>query len=224
MTVATDIPVEKVQALLEALQSNQAVEAGQLLDELTQIRESEIYHQVSQLTHDLHETLDHLEDDQLLMQTKHDIPDAAERLQYVISTTEEASAKTLDKAEEAIQSLEKLEAILASERVNQEEQTDCVALLHQQLTEIMLAQSFQDLTGQVLNRVILVISSLEQSLIELIEKSGRDYHAIPDRVADADGQKADEMKGVGPNVTQKSKQDIVSSQEDIDDLLSDLGI
>lgn len=224
MTVATDIPVEKVQALLEALQSNQAVEAGQLLDELTQIRESEIYHQVSQLTHDLHETLDHLEDDQLLMQTKHDIPDAAERLQYVISTTEEASAKTLDKAEEAVQSLEKLETLLSHDEVNKDELTVQVALLHQQLTEIMLAQSFQDLTGQVLNRVILVISSLEQSLIELIEKSGRDYHAIPEREADVDGQKADEMKGVGPNVTQKSKQDIVSSQEDIDDLLSDLGI
>ena len=99
-----------------------------------------------------------------------------------------------------------------------------ITKISENLTNIMLAQSFQDLTGQVLNRVILVISSLEQSLIQLIEHSGHEYDLIPDRVQSEEDKKAKEMIGVGPNVTQKSKKDSVETQEDIDDLLSGLGI
>lgn len=223
MTLSTQMDIHQAQALVEALQENNQVKAGEILDELTQMREFEIYQHVSELTANLHQTLDHLDDNTLLLQTKHDIPDATERLEYVIQTTEEASGKTLDTAEQALQSLEILQQLIQSEFDVDKLQRE-LNQIHKSLTEIMLAQSFQDLTGQVLNRVIFVITSLEQSLIQLIDNSRHDYHAIPEREDDVKGQKSDEMKGVGPNVTQKSKQDIVETQEDIDDLLSNLGI
>ncbi|WP_269471152.1 protein phosphatase CheZ [Thiomicrorhabdus aquaedulcis] len=96
--------------------------------------------------------------------------------------------------------------------------------MQNELTTIMLAQSFQDLTGQVLNRVILIISSLEQSLVDLISRSGHDYNAIPARVETLEQQQKNQAQGIGPNVTQASKTDSAGSQDDVDDLLSQLGI
>lgn len=223
MTFATQIDIKQVELLLEALQSDNQQQAGAILDELTQIREAELYQQLETLSANLHQTLDELDDHTLLMQTKHDIPDATERLEYVLKTTEEASNNTLDIAEQALQCLEvalnKLHLSDVEDKAEVLKELDKVA---SNLTNIMLAQSYQDLTGQVLNRVILVISSIEQSLIQLIDLSGHDYHAIPDR--EVSDEQSEYMKGVGPNVTQKAKKDIVESQEDIDDLLSDLGI
>ncbi len=222
MTTA-QIDIDKVKSLLEALEQDNQDLASELLDELTRLRESELYQQLSDLTNNLHQTLDELDDHTLLMQTKHDIPDAAERLEYVIRTTEEASNSTIDKAEEALQSLEKMQDQLPAELLD-DDLSDALSLAKHNLTEIMLAQSYQDLTGQVLNRVIYVIGSLEQSLIQLIENSNYDYHAIPDREKSEADMKAEEMRGMGPNVTQSSKKDVVESQDDVDSLLDDLGI
>ena len=226
MTFSTMIDVEAVKALLASLEAGENDKAASQLDELTQVRESELYQQLSLLTENLHQTLDGLSDQNLLIQTKHDLPDATERLDYVILTTEEASNKTLELAEKSmniVASLEdELESLLPKESLTKV--SDKFGDLGAELQNIMLAQSFQDLTGQVLNRVALIISSLEQSLIHLIDQSSHDYDAIPARDSTADENREAEMKGIGPNVTTKSKQDSAQSQDDVDDLLADLGI
>ena len=222
----SQITLQQAKALVTALEQNNQQEASNLIGEMTQIHESELFQKLSALTENLHLTLDQIDDSALLMQTKHDIPDAAERLEYVIQTTEQASNQTLDTAEEALQHLELIQMLL-KENISSDDLDNIkleITKISENLTNIMLAQSFQDLTGQVLNRVILVISSLEQSLIQLIEHSGHEYDLIPDRVQSEEDKKAKEMIGVGPNVTQKSKKDSVETQEDIDDLLSGLGI
>ncbi len=224
MTCSTQIDIEVVQALLTALQEDNQEQAVELLDNLTQLRESELYQRLSGLTNNLHDTLDELVDNQLLLQTKHDIPDVAERLEYVLSSTEEGCAKTLASTEKAMDLSESIGELIQGS-LNDEKQKliqDLLSELNTELTNILLAQSFQDLTGQVLNRVALTISSLEQSLIQLISESRHDYDAIPDRTESE--QKSAEMKGIGPNVTQKSKQDSIDSQSDVDDLLGELGI
>ena len=226
MTFSTKIDVEAVKALLASLEAGENDKAASQLDELTQVRESELYQQVSLLTENLHQTLDGLSDQDLLLQTKHDLPDAAERLDYVILTTEEASNKTLELAERSmniVASIEdELEVLLPQESMTKI--SGKFSDLGTELQNIMLAQSFQDLTGQVLNRVALIISSLEQGLLHLIDQSSHDYDAIPARDSTADESREAEMKGIGPNVTSKSKQDSAQSQDDVDDLLADLGI
>ncbi|WP_269471151.1 protein phosphatase CheZ [Thiomicrorhabdus aquaedulcis] len=113
MSGATQINPALVQALLNALNAQDTERSSELLDEITQLRTSELYQQLSHLTQNLHKTLDDLNhDDSLLIQTKHDIPDATERLQYVISATEDASNTTLNSAEQALSSLENLEESL----------------------------------------------------------------------------------------------------------------
>lgn len=222
MAVSNQIGLQQAKQLVEALENQDSELAANIVDEMTQIRENELFQQLNTLTSNLHLTLNEIDDDSLLMQTKHDIPDATERLEYVIQKTEQASNQTLDTAEQALQSVETINNMLQSGEPQDIESE--LSKISESLTEIMLAQSYQDLTGQVLNRVILVISSLEHSLIELIEKAGHDYDSIPERLVSEDKQKSQEMDGIGPNVTKNAKNDIVESQDDIDDLLSDLGI
>ena len=80
----------------------------------------------------------------------------------------------------------------------------------------MTAQSFQDLTGQVLNRVIILVSSLEQSLQDLISSAGIDIEAMDIEITDEEKKQA-EQKGLGPDIKK-------SNQNDIGDLLGELGI
>ncbi|MEA3405361.1 MAG: protein phosphatase CheZ [Pseudomonadota bacterium] len=227
MTFATQIDKQLVQDLLNAIENDQTDQARSLLDELTQLRESELYQQLNQLTQNLHHTLDDLDcDAPVLLHTKHDLPDVTERLQYVIEETQKASEQTLTSTEAVLGLLDQVSQILSNDS-STEALTLAKTTIDQacsELTNIMMAQSFQDLTGQVLNRVIYVMTDLEESLKALIERSKFDYHAIPERVQTDEQRRAEEARGLGPNVTDKSKQDTVSSQDDVDDLLSDLGI
>ncbi|WP_373020373.1 protein phosphatase CheZ [Thiomicrorhabdus sp.] len=224
MTFATQIDKSKVEALLHAIEAGQSEEAAKLVDDLTQIREGELYQQVQLLTQNLHQTLDDLEEDApILLHTKHDLPDITERLKYVMNETDNASNKTLSSAENALGLVEQLASSLEGGAL-QGFDKQLVEQINHELTNIMLAQSFQDLTGQVLNRVILIVTTLEESLKELISRSRHNFEAIPERAETLESKKEQEEKGMGPNVTQKSKQDTVESQDDVDDLLSDLGI
>ncbi|NCN43439.1 MAG: chemotaxis protein CheZ [Piscirickettsiaceae bacterium CG_4_9_14_3_um_filter_43_564] len=215
-----EINLEHVKQLLSALESEKYDEASDVLDLIVASRNRDLLHQVEEIADNLHETLDGFgEDAKLLQHTKQDLPDTTERLQYVIETTEQASNKTLSSAENISALLETLADSIegASERKLLEEAKN-------EITEIMMAQSYQDLTGQVLNRVIMLVGSVEQSLVELIEKSGisLDEITLPEQSKEA--QKAQEMKGLGPNVTQSSQKQFAQSQQDVDNLLDDLGI
>jgi len=215
-----EINLEHVKQLLSALESEKYDEASDVLDLIVASRNRDLLHQVEEIADNLHETLDGFgEDAKLLQHTKQDLPDTTERLQYVIETTEQASNKTLSSAENISALLETLADSIegASERKLLEEAKN-------EITEIMMAQSYQDLTGQVLNRVIMLVGSVEQSLVELIKKSGisLDEITLPEQSKEA--QKAQEMKGLGPNVTQSSQKQFAQSQQDVDNLLDDLGI
>ncbi|MDG6777654.1 protein phosphatase CheZ [Thiomicrorhabdus sp. zzn3] len=224
MTFSTDIHVDKVRALLQAMEAGDERCTVEILDDITQIRKSELHQQLSELTKNLHQTLDDLDvDTPVLLHAKHDLPDITERLQYVLNETQKASDKTLGSSENTLGLLEEVGTMLeGSDEVSKIQ--PLLDQASQELTNIMLAQSFQDLTGQVLNRVILIVTELEESLKALIERSRHDYDAIPQKTQSEAEQSAEHEKGVGPNVTAKSKLDAVESQADVDDLLSDLGI
>uniref|UniRef100_Q31HM8 Protein phosphatase CheZ n=1 Tax=Hydrogenovibrio crunogenus (strain DSM 25203 / XCL-2) TaxID=317025 RepID=Q31HM8_HYDCU len=215
-----NIKIKQIKALLKAMEKEDYDKASQALDEIIATRDDNLLEQVEQIAQNLHDTLEQFGADSMLLQhTKHGLPDATERLEYVIETTEEASNKTLSAAENAIALLETLES-----HVTDDSQKELIGKAQSEVTEIMMAQSFQDLTGQVLNRVIMLVTSLEQSLMELINKSGIHIDDIPDPSDSEEERKAQEMKGIGPNVTKSSQQNAVNSQDEVDDLLGDLGI
>jgi len=215
------IAIEMVEDLLLALKSDDHISSKKLLAEITHLNESIVVQQVEEIAQNLHATMAGFgEDAEILLQAKHDIPDVSERLEYVIKTTEDASNKTLLAAENAMVFLGNMQTKLGNDTIVSQELDE----IKSQLTEIMMSQSFQDLTGQVLKRVMFLVGSLEASLVDLIEKSGVNYANIPNReVSDAD-KKAAEMRGIGPNVTKKSQENTATPQADVDDLLGDLGI
>ncbi|MCL4700079.1 MAG: protein phosphatase CheZ, partial [Burkholderiaceae bacterium] len=85
--------------------------------------------------------------------------------------------------------------------------------IDQHLTDIMLAQDFHDLTGQVVTKVIGLATELEDSLVKLL------VSVVP---PDQRERVAPELLS-GPVVDPKGRTDVVSSQGEVDDLLASLG-
>ena len=85
------------------------------------------------------------------------------------------------------------------------------------LNEILLAQGYQDITGQIIRRVIDLVQDLEVGMVEVIRISGGKIKPA------ADGAVEEELLGpVVPGIDDK-KGDVASSQDDVDDLLSSMG-
>jgi chemotaxis protein CheZ len=93
------------------------------------------------------------------------------------------------------------------------------AQLHLNMTEIMMAQDFQDLTGQVIKRVIELVKEVEDSLIHLLTVFGEPASII----ANEEVETVDNNDVEGPIIDAENREDAVSSQDEVDDLLSSLG-
>ncbi len=91
--------------------------------------------------------------------------------------------------------------------------------LHANLSEMLMAQGFQDLTGQVIRRVITMVQDVENSLVRLIRMT---KPAHDPRSADQE-QREDAKAPAGPKVPGVGPTDHVSNQDDVDALLSSLG-
>ncbi len=213
------INIELVQTLLEHVKNERHNEASVLFDEMAALKESHIVEEVENIALNLQKTMESFGNDSpILKHTKLDLPDASERLAYVVEATAEASDKTLSASENLMAILSSIESKTTDKNI-----LALVTEANLEVTEILMAQSFQDLTGQVLNRIMMMVSSLEESLHHLILSSGIDLNSIQFET-DEDKKKADEAHGVGPNVTKSSQKDALNSQQDVDDLLGDLGI
>ncbi len=91
----------------------------------------------------------------------------------------------------------------------------------QHLTEIMLAQDFHDLTGQVIKRVVDLAATIEGQLLQLLLEAAP--HAMPTDKQPPAGQPVPQRELSGPVVNPEGRTDVVTSQQDVDDLLSSLG-
>lgn len=197
-----------------------------------------LFERVGRLTRQLHDTLKELGYDQVLESTLHSIPDARDRLAYVAGMTEQAARRVLDATDLA----EPRQAALAAEMAALGERWDQlldgrldvdafrrlawqthrflvadgpahVAATRSQLSEIMLAQDFQDLTGQVIRKITAMAQDLEQGLLGLL------VDTMPDSAGIA--PPADLING--PVVRVDGRDDVVASQQQVDDLLASLG-
>jgi chemotaxis protein CheZ len=204
-------------------------------------REKSLFKEVGQLTRQLHDSLASFAlDDQLTDLTDKGIPDAKERLNYVIQMTDEAANKTLNAIDEVLpitaemekKSLElsekwrkfmSRELSLADFKKMSGEITEFLdssckntKFVHEKANEIVLAQSFQDLTGQIIKKVIGLVQNVEDSLVELVRIAG------PQEKTSEEAEK-EKGKLEGPAVPGVVVEGAVNSQDEVDDLLSSLG-
>ena len=87
------------------------------------------------------------------------------------------------------------------------------ALLSGRTTDIMMAQDFHDLTGQVVAKVVTLANDLEDSLLKLLLQVVPPEHR----------EKVDPNVLHGPVVDATGRTDVVSNQGEVDDLLASLG-
>ena len=194
--------------------------------------------QIGHLTRKLHDALHQLGYDRALQSAAQAIPDARERLAYVATMTEQAAQRALNAIETAKPIQDQLGAdafTLAGdwERVFQRELSvdefkglaertraylkavpERTEATNAQLMDIMMAQDFQDLTGQVITRITDLAQDVEQQLLQLLVEN-----CPPDR------REAVQSRGLlnGPVVNGSGGADVVTSQSQVDELLESLG-
>ncbi len=235
----------QARAIVAALERGDEVEADRILDEIGRLRENQLFQEVCRLTRQLHDALvGFMADSKLVELTENDIPNARQRLRHVITLTEQAATTTLNAVDAILPRVAALSARLKTlttqwQRFLQREMpyqefkelsraitvflgdlNEEMNLLQGQLNEVLMAQSFQDLTGQIIRRVIDLVQQAEDSLIELIRFSGR--QGSIQRAPLAGQADQSEMAAGGP-VVPGLDQTAIASQDEVDDLLSSLG-
>jgi chemotaxis protein CheZ len=193
---------------------------------------TQVYQQIGHLTRLLHDTLEQLGVMPNLQKAADNLPDARSRLNYVARKTGEAAEKVLnsvDRAKAEHESISRetraiaqaiiadpVKAVASGAVMNFVGDVEAsTARIDQHLTDIMMAQDFHDLTGQVVSKVVKLAGDLEDSLVKLLIEV-----APPEQVRQtvADSRTLD-----GPVVDPERRTDVVANQGEVDDLLASLG-
>lgn len=239
-----DDNIARAKDLLACMERGDEQGAREVLDEMARVRESELYQEMGKLTRELHDSLSTFGmDNEIVNLAKDEIPDARSRLRYVIELTDDAANKTLSSVEQSIPLCdginknsidlnEKWKRFIArdmdvkefrelSSRIDKflETNTEEATALRGHLSNILLAQDFQDLTSQIIKRVIDLVEDVESNLVNLIKLTGSSAGKdLPDvkkpHVVDTTPQ--------GPAVPGVDS-GVVSGQDEVDELLSSLG-
>jgi chemotaxis protein CheZ len=197
-----------------------------------------VFNRIGQMARNLHDTLGQLGYDKLIEQTVSALPDAKDRLAYVANLTEQAACRVLNATDIANPLVEQIETsaqalgqrwdkvfanemgpadfkLLAAETraFLNEGLPQKARATHAQLTEIMMAQDFQDLTGQVIKKIVSLAHELESGLMTVL------IEVLPET------KRTDEVASLmnGPVINAEGRSDVVVNQEQVDDLLDSLG-
>ena len=226
-------------------------EAARALIEATKIQDSmELFAEVGKLTRQLHDSLNTFNiDSRIVDLANEDIPDAQSRLNYVIETTEQAANRTMDAVETSMPIAEKINSGISNVlpewkklMTRQLELGEFKSLCHdldtfledasndssklnELLTEVLMAQGYQDLTGQVIRRVIQLVKEVEDSLVNMLTVFGEpeaELKKVTEGVESAK-RKPSSSEAEGPIIDAAERDDVVQGQDDVDDLLSSLG-
>ena len=196
-----------------------------------------VINQIGHMARKLHDTLRELGLNKEIEKAAASIPDARDRLNYVATLTQQAAERVLNATDAAQPILEKVEVeshrlagqwqMLFDKKLDVMQFKELVmqtqAFLHEvprqtkatnaHLMEIMMAQDFQDLTGQVIKKIIEVTKNMEQQLVALLLEN-----APPSVKAEFDAGLMN-----GPVINAAGRTDVVTNQDQVDDLLESLG-
>ena len=237
------ISLEQAQELVSLLEKGKQDEANNIMLSIFKGKEHPMLQEVGSLTRDVHDALNQFKFDSRMNEiANEEIPDARDRLEYVMAKTELAANRTMDAVESSLPIADKLHESLLQVRPTWNELmrgrielSEFKALCHNidgllvqvegdstelrsQLTEILMAQDFQDLTGQIITKVITLVREVEERLVEILTVFGLEQS---EENTETDTKKKTQAEG--PIINAHEREDAVSSQDDVDDLLSSLG-
>ena len=241
------ISLSQAKALVAHLEAQEISAANEIIESVINPQENEtgMFEQVGELTRELHDSLVSFQNDtRLIDMTGYELPDAQERLNYVIEMTDKAANKTMDAVDACLPIADKLivdlEAVMPNwqklmardlalgefkalchllDSMIKESTTNALSL-RTSLTDILMAQDFQDLTGQMIRRVIDLVQEIESKLVGILTVCS----------SDKDKEKSENQNNIkktteaeGPILNAEERDDVVNGQDDVDDLLSSLG-
>ncbi len=228
--------------LVGAIETGDKARIDELVSELTTLRESSLYQELGMLTREIHDAINSFaSDDRIAELAQEEIPDAKERLNFIVTKTDDAAHRTMTGAEETVsmiddfnqraevmrdrwrrfrnRELSKQEFVVLNddldhflEAIGEESQA-----IHGKMTEIMLAQDYQDITGQMIKQVVSMVQEIEEKLVRLVTISGAGTGPEESRKA------KNAEQGQGPQLPSASNSEVAQSQGDVDDLLASLG-
>jgi chemotaxis protein CheZ len=192
----------------------------------------EVFQQLGMITRQLHDTLHQLGVMPKLQNAANNLPDARSRLNYIAEKTGNAANRVLNSVDQAktehnaiASETRRIAAAIVADPVKAVatgsvmnfvgDVEAATARIDQHLTDIMMAQDFHDLTGQVVAKVVSLAADLEDSLVKLLVQA-----------APPEAQKVIEHTTSalnGPVVNAEGRTDVVTNQGEVDDLLASLG-
>jgi len=238
----TDEYVSRLRILTEVLESGDEARIHELVGELTTLRESALYQELGKLTREIHDSINAFGNDERIVELANEaIPDAKERLNYIVTKTDEAAHRTMGQAEATMELVDNFSLRARNmherwEKLRNRElsKTEFVALnndidvflksiesethqINSKMTDIMLAQDYQDITGQMIKQVVTMVKEVEEKLVSLVTLSG----AWSQQVKTEDDNSGEIAEG--PQLPTADKAKVATSQGDVDDILASLG-
>ncbi len=214
------------------------------LDRIVAVREQALYRDMREMSDSLQFALDQFRlDSRLATLAGKEVPDAKVRLDHVLKLTEEGAHRTLDLVERSCPLAERTAkgagALLSGVRAKRgavavtaelsdllsrvdrfladaQQDSDCVRT---NLTEVLMAQSYQDLSGQIIRGVITLVGEVERTLAHFASLAGNG--ATVESTPPSDSQSSG--NGFGPAIPGLTT-NAVGEQGDVDALLADLGM
>lgn len=249
-----NITLEDAKRLVTCLEQGDTETANDILEQTKQSDSEKMFSQVGQLTRKLHDSLNGFQVDERLSElATASIPDAKDRLAYVIEMTDKSANKTMDAVENCLPLAENLSDSISKLIPNWDklmhrkiELAEFKSLCHgvddllkqadhdsatlkAQLTDVLMAQDFQDLTGQVISKVIELVKEVEDNLVHLLtafadtEEANQPQAKLLDKEVEIKKTAQKKEGPEGPIIDADKRNDAVAGQDEVDDLLSSLG-
>jgi len=199
---------EDIVNFMNAVTNHDYDKADVIIQQVAKRGHGGLFQEVGKIARKLHDTIRSFKealDPRIKDMANAEIPNAVDKLQFVIDKTEEAANKTMSVVEKYILRMDELSAHIRNVTGPAESITylkDFKNTLEDDLTEILTTQSFQDITGQTIKKVIKLVGDMESELVRLIAGFGMKI----------------DSGGKIPEVTSEKV-----SQADVDDLLKEYG-
>lgn len=201
----------------------------------------DVHQRIGMLTRQLHDSLQGLGLTEQVRSWAGEIPDAKSRLSYIARLTGEAAEKVLNNVDQAkahhdhiAAETRRIGALIVKDPVAAVAKGHVMNFIHdvedatkhidKNLTNIMMAQDFHDLTGQVISKVVNLTASIESQLLQLLIITAPEPVSKPADSAQPTTFVVHEHPVLqGPVVNPEGNPDVVKGQSEVDDLLASLG-
>ena len=237
----TDEYLSRLNNLAETIKAGDIEQSNILIGELSTLRDPSLFYELGTLTREIHESINAFSNDHRVAElAEEEIPDAKERLSFIVTKTDQAAHRTMTNAEQTVEIVnafndqaaeihERWKQFKNKEMSKQNFLTlsgDIDAFLASvsgesekvkgHMTDIMMAQDYQDLTGQMIKQVTNMVQEIEGKLVRLVAITGA-------KISENNNEHKDGTMAHGPQLATANKEEVATNQDEVDDLLASLG-